>query len=129
MNRKPILVIIIAGLILVGCGGDSGKTKSQPSSKSSVSSSSNKTEFVEMLHEYGDLLDDYADIMAKVSEGDMSAMSEMTTYLEKVTKWTEKWEKELDASRDDLSPSDLADIMKEYQRLFERYQEILQSGV
>ena len=55
----------------------------------------------------------------------MSAMSEMMSITEKVTKWMEKWEKELEASNDDLSPSDLADIMKEYQRLLERYQEIV----
>jgi len=51
-------------------------------------------------------------------------MSEMTTYVERITEWTEKWGKELEASQDDLSPSELADIMKEYQRLLERYQEI-----
>lgn len=93
-----------------------GTTESKPANK--------KSNLTQLLHEYGDLLDDYADIMAKVSEGDMSAMSEMTTYLERVTEWTEKWGKELEASQDDLSPSELADIMKEYQRLLERYQEI-----
>jgi len=90
-----------------------------------VESSSKKSSFTQLLHEYGDLLDDYADIMKKVSEGDLSAMSEMMSITEKVTKWMEKWEKELEASNDDLSPSDLADIMKEYQRLLERYQEIV----
>ena len=127
MNRKPILVIIIAGLILVGCGGDSGKTKSQSSSKLSVSSSSSKTEFVQMLHEYGDILDDYAGVMKKMSAGDMSAMSEMMSYTDRIMKWTEKWTEKLDSAQDDLSASDLADLMKEYQRLLEKFQKIASS--
>jgi len=93
-----------------------GTTESKPANK--------KSNLAQLLHEYGEILDDYADIMKKVSEGDLSAMSEMTTYVERITEWTEKWGKELEASQDDLSPSELADIMKEYQRLLERYQEI-----
>tara|TARA_B100002003_G_scaffold219980_1_gene222044 strand:+ start:188 stop:592 length:405 start_codon:yes stop_codon:yes gene_type:complete len=93
-----------------------GTTESKPTNK--------KSNLAQLLHEYGEILDDYADIMKKVSEGDLSAMSEMTTYVERITEWTEKWGKELEASQDDLSPSELADIMKEYQRLLERYQEI-----
>ena len=93
-----------------------GTTESKPDNK--------KSNLAQLLHEYGEILDDYADIMKKVREGDLSAMSEMTTYVERITEWTEKWGKELEASQDDLSPSELADIMKEYQRLLERYQEI-----
>jgi hypothetical protein len=129
MSREVIAVriwtLIITVLFSVGCGGESGKSESKANSKSAVESSSKKSDLTQLLHEYGDLLDDYADIMKKVSEGDLSAMSEMMSITEKVTKWMEKWEKELEASNDDLSPSDLADIMKEYQRLLERYQEIV----
>ena len=127
MKTKTMLTILIAGLILVSCGGDSGKTKSQSSSKSSVSSSSSKIEFVQMLHEYGDILDDYADVMKKMSAGDMSAMSEMMSYTDRIMKWTEKWTKKMDSAQDDLSVTDLADIMKEYQRLLEKYQKIASS--
>ena len=124
MKTKAKLSILTIGLILAGCGGDSDKTKSQSSSKSSASSSSYKTDFVQMLHQYGDILDDYADVMKKVSAGDMSAMSEMISYTEKVTKWMEKWDNKMRTAKDDLSPGDLADIMKEYQRLINKYQKI-----
>jgi|TARA_B100000315_G_C14461155_1_gene533780 outer membrane PBP1 activator LpoA protein len=120
MKTKLMLSILIVGLILAGCGGDSSKTKSQSSSKSSVSSSSYK----QMLQQYGDILDDYADVMKKVGAGDMSAMQEMLSHTEKITKWMEKWETEMSTAKNDLSAGDLADIMKEYQKLSNKYLKI-----
>ena len=96
-------------------------------SKSSMDSSNLKSALIKMLEEYNDIIDEYANVMKKVSAGDMSAMSKMVAYTEKLTKWMEEWNKKLVSSNDVLSPDDLADIMKEYQKLLEKYQKIASS--
>ena len=58
--------------------------------------------------------------MKKVSAGDISAMLKMMSYTENIIKWMERWDKILDSSKNALSPDDLTEIMKEYQRLLEK---------
>ena len=58
--------------------------------------------------------------MKKVSAGDISAMLKMMSCTENITKWMERWDKILDSSKNALSPDDLTEIMKEYQRLLEK---------
>lgn len=124
LKLAKILAASIIGMLLLGCGGDSGKSESKANAKSAVESSSENSVLVVLLREYNDILEEYAVIMKKVDEGDLTAMSGTLAFMEKVAKWTEKWEKEMERSRDDLSPSDLSEILKEYQRLLERYHEM-----
>lgn len=81
------------------CEDDEPTTSQSSSSNSSVSSSSSSDEWDAVLDEYEEYMDSYIKMYKKAQAGDMDAMTEYVTLLEKA----ESFQNKLDNAKSDLS--------------------------
>lgn len=120
---KNTLILLLSILTIVACNGGKSSADSATSTSDSaenateeVSTSSSKS-YVKWLNNYEDFIDnEYLPLMKKANSGDMSALSDMNSYMEKATKLGE----EAMELQGELSGSDLDDYMVRYARILEK---------
>ena len=132
MKMLKYFVMVLFAVAIVSCGGKKNSSEenssldsvepvstsdvsdlnvsddSEDENETSLSSSSDSEDFDAVLESYEEYVDQYIVLMKKAAKGDMSAMSEYPTLMEKAQELGEKMEK----AKGDMSASQLARYQK-----------------
>ena len=132
MKMLKYFVMVLFAVAIVSCGGKKNSSEenssldsvepvstsdvsdlnvsddSEDENETSLSSSSDSEDFDAVLESYEEYVDQYIVLMKKAAKGDMSAMSEYPTLMEKAQELGEKMEN----AKGDMSASQLAKYQK-----------------
>ncbi len=92
---------------------------SYSSSDSEQEESTSDEDFDKWLDAYENYLDDYSDIMKKAKNGDMTAFTDMAEHAQKL----QETGKKLDASKNDMTPSQIQRLIKLQAKVMQKMQE------
>lgn len=93
---KKITIVVLSGLMMLGaisCGNRSSSKESKDQSEASTETVTASSKWDSMLDEYENYVDQYISLMRKVSNGDISVMSEYQKFMEKTQALSKKLDK------------------------------------